>query len=175
MILSPSGVVAALLRVCLWSFRGFLGEGANPNLKEKQRFTLKISAACKAGVWGLFFFRAEVCLLGNTSWFVPVCKPPKVWNSSFPSAAFLPHYTCKPLLFLPCGVGSVEVIQKNKKGSISKSSPAWLREAGWGWEGGERGCQGWEGAERGLSPPTTRETHFPVGTWVSTLCSSASA
>lgn len=41
-----------------------LWEGANPNLQENQRFTLKISLACKAGARECRSSLAEVCLPG---------------------------------------------------------------------------------------------------------------
>lgn len=39
--------------------QGVFGGRGKPKPKGKTGFTLKISAACKAGVWGLFFFEQK--------------------------------------------------------------------------------------------------------------------
>ena len=167
MILSPSGAGAALVQLCLWRHRGGLWEGANPNLREKQRFTLKISLAWKAGAWGLPVFSSRSLPAGKKHVVFCTCLQPSQGSEGFsllccPAPPLDMHsVTISPLRGRICRSHS-----EKKAAASERASPASLREAGRGWQRGACGM-------RGLSL-RHGETHFPVGTWVSTFRGSPS-
>lgn len=101
--------------------RGVLWEGENTNLKEKQRFTLKISLACKAGARECPCSPAEVCLPGTR------CLCPLLQHPGALEGPFIPGYRCR------CGLGSEEVVH----GKANKEKAAACGRAAEGWAGRE--------------------------------------
>lgn len=99
--------------------RGVLWEGANPNLQENQRFTLKISLACKAGARECRCSLAKVCLPGIR------CLCPRLQRPGGLQGPFFPWLSA---LLLSSGAGAGEIIQKRiNERQLHRGEP---REAG---------------------------------------------
>ena len=121
--------------------QGVLWEGAHPNLKEKQRFTLKISLACKAGAWGVPVFSSRSLPAGKPVVFCTCLQAIEGLEGFFflrclASLLDIQNVTISPLRGWICRSHS-------KKSKLHlKELPYWTGEAGLGWRRSVWDCVG---------------------------------